>query len=65
MITEFVMALGFVLVIEGLLYALVPGHLRQMMEVIRRMSDDQLRIAGAGALAAGVLIVWLVRSFAG
>ncbi|MCB1376769.1 MAG: DUF2065 domain-containing protein [Alphaproteobacteria bacterium] len=62
---DILLALGLVLVIEGLLYALVPGHLRQMMEVIRRMSDDQLRIAGAGALAAGVLIVWLVRSFAG
>ena len=65
MMQDILLALGLVLVIEGLLYALVPGRLRQMMEVIRRMSDEQLRIAGAGALAAGVLIVWLVRSFAG
>ena len=62
MITEFVMALGFVLVIEGLLYALVPGQLKQMLIAMQRLSDDQLRIAGVVAMAAGVLIVWLVRS---
>lgn len=62
---ELLMAFGLVFVIEGLLYALVPGHLRNMTEAIRPLSDDQLRMGGAAAIAAGVLIVWLVRAIAG
>jgi uncharacterized protein YjeT (DUF2065 family) len=58
-------ALGLVLVIEGLLYALVPGQLRRMAELLRQVSDDQLRIGGASAIALGVLIVWITRSVSG
>jgi uncharacterized protein YjeT (DUF2065 family) len=61
MMQHLLMALGLVLVIEGLFYALVPGHLRRMMDVIRHVSDDQLRIGGAAAVALGVVVVWLVR----
>ncbi len=62
MIPDLLMALGLVFVIEGLLYALVPGHLKAMMLSFQKLSDDQLRIGGVIAMAAGVLIVWLVRS---
>ncbi|MCX7344704.1 MAG: DUF2065 domain-containing protein [Alphaproteobacteria bacterium] len=58
-------ALGLVLVIEGLLYALVPGQLRRMAELLRQVTDDQLRIGGASAIALGVLIVWITRSVSG
>ncbi len=61
MMAEFLMALGFVLVIEGLLYALVPGQLKAMMLSFQKLSDDQLRIGGVTAVAMGVIIVWLVR----
>lgn len=62
MIPEFLLALGLVLVIEGLLYALVPGKLRGMMLEMQKLSDDQLRIGGVLALATGVAAVWFVRS---
>ena len=62
MMPQFLMALGLVLVIEGLLYALVPGHLKAMMLAIQKLSDDQLRVGGVTAMALGVVIVWLVRS---
>ncbi len=61
MTAEILMALGFVLVIEGLLYALVPGQLKAMMLAFQKLSDDQLRYGGVGAIALGVAIVWLVR----
>lgn len=61
MTAEILMALGFVLVIEGLLYALVPGQLKAMMLSFQKLSDDQLRIGGVTAVAMGVIIVWLVR----
>ena len=65
MMHEVLMALGLVFVIEGLLYALVPGHLKRMMDSMRTLSDDQLRIGGVVAIASGVLIVWLVRTVLG
>ena len=58
-------ALGLVLVIEGLLYALVPGQLRRMLLAMQAMSDDQLRLGGLAAIAMGVLFVWAVRSLSG
>ena len=58
-------ALGLVLVIEGLLYALVPGQLRRMLTAMERISDDQLRLGGIAAIAVGVLVVFVVRSVAG
>jgi len=58
-------ALGLVLVIEGLLYALVPGQLRRMLTAMERLSDDQLRLGGLAAVAIGVLIVFVVRGAAG
>ena len=61
MIPAFLTALGLVFVIEGLLYALVPGHLKAMMQAVQKLSDDQLRIGGVAAMAAGVAVVWLVR----
>lgn len=65
MIEQVLTALGLVFVIEGLLYALVPGHLRRMLENLQAMSDDQLRLGGVAALAFGVAIVWIVRGVAG
>ncbi len=58
-------ALGLVLVLEGLLYALVPGQLRRMLAAMEHLSDDQLRLGGVAAIAVGVLIVFMVRSVAG
>ena len=62
MMPELLMALGLVLVIEGLLYALVPGHLKALMLSLQKVTDDQLRVGGLTAVAAGVLVVWLARS---
>jgi len=59
--SDLLVALGLVLVIEGLLWALAPGFGRKMLEAAAEMPENMLRIAGAGAVAAGVLVVWLVR----
>jgi uncharacterized protein YjeT (DUF2065 family) len=65
MIAWLATAAGLVLVIEGLFYALVPGHLKQVMRAMQELSDDQLRVGGVTAMAVGVVIVWLVRGFGG
>ena len=62
MLADVLMALGLVLVIEGLLYALVPAQLKAMMLSMQKLSDDQLRIGGVAAMSLGVGVVWIVRS---
>lgn len=62
MILDLLTALGLVLVIEGLLYALVPAQLKAMMQAVQKLSDEQLRMGGVAAMAAGVAMVWLVRA---
>lgn len=62
MLDSVLTALGLVLVIEGLLYALVPAQLKAMMQSVARLSDDQLRIGGVAAMATGVVAVWLVHT---
>ena len=56
-------ALGLVFVIEGLLYALVPGHLKTMMRTMEAVPEETLRIGGMIALGFGVLMVWVVKVF--
>ncbi len=62
MVAGVLTALGLVLVIEGLLYALVPSQLKAMMLAVQKLSDDQLRIGGVAAMATGVVAVWLVHA---
>lgn len=59
--SELIVAVGLVMVLEGLLYAVFPGGLKRMMAVAQTLPDETLRRAGLGALALGVVIVWLVR----
>ena len=62
MLANVLMALGLVLVIEGLLYALAPTQLKAMMQAVQKLSDDQLRIGGVAAMATGVVAVWIVHT---
>ena len=59
---DLLVALGLVFVIEGLLYALVPGHLKTVMKAVENVPDETLRIGGLAALGFGVFIVWVVQS---
>lgn len=59
--SELITALGLVLVIEGTLYALSPSKMKTMMRSALELPDQTLRYGGLAALAAGVLVVWLIR----
>ena len=56
------LAIGLVLVIEGLVYALAPWLIDSMLEALRDMSLEQRRMAGLAALALGVVIVWIAKA---
>ena len=62
MISNIVAAIGLVFVIEGLLYAVLPGRIKTMMSVAENLPDDKLRVLCAVAVAIGVGIVWIARS---
>ncbi|MGE0725419.1 MAG: DUF2065 domain-containing protein [Alphaproteobacteria bacterium] len=58
---DLVVAIGLVLVIEGIAYALFPEGMRGMMRRALDMPAQTLRTGGLVAAAIGVAIVWLVR----
>jgi uncharacterized protein YjeT (DUF2065 family) len=60
--SDLIVGIGLVLVIEGLVYAAAPGAMRRMAERLPELSDQTLRTGGLLALAAGVLVVWLARA---
>ncbi|MEM5542187.1 DUF2065 domain-containing protein [Sulfitobacter sp. AS92] len=53
------LALGSVLIFEGLVYALAPSFLEQMLEMLRRIPEAALRQLGALAVVVGLILVWL------
>jgi hypothetical protein len=65
MIAAAIQAIGLVLVLEGLLYALVPGHLKAFAKILPEVPDATLKTWGTLAVAAGVALVWASRTFSG
>ena len=56
------LGLGLVLVIEGLVFALAPSRIDEALEFLRQVPPDTRRLLGLGAVALGVLLVWIARS---
>ena len=56
------LALGLVLIVEGLVYALAPSLVEDLLDALRRMPIETRRVVGLGALALGVALVWLASA---
>jgi uncharacterized protein YjeT (DUF2065 family) len=63
--TVVVLAIGLVLVVEGLAFALAPSRIDEVVALIARMPRDMRRLIGLGMVAAGVILVWLGRGALG
>ena len=59
--TEFVVALGLVFVIEGLLFAALPGVAKRLAASALESPEHSLRIAGIASALVGVVLIWLMR----
>lgn len=59
--SDLVVAIGLVLVLEGAVYALAPTLVRRMAAVALETTESQLRIGGLVAAVVGLGVVWLVR----
>ena len=55
------LAIGLVLVVEGLALALAPSRLEEVLALLARLSREQRRMIGLGAVALGVALVALAR----
>lgn len=55
------LGVGMALTLEGLFLALAPGRIEEALELLRRLPIATRRTIGLGALAVGVLLVWLAE----
>lgn len=58
---DLLVGLGLVFVIEGLLWALAPQQALALLAAAAETPLKSLRLYGCLAVAAGALLVWLVR----
>lgn len=59
------LGLGFAFVIEGLVLALAPSRMEDLLRVLAGLSPDQRRMLGLAALAARVGLVVVARHLGG
>ena len=55
---ELIIALGLFLFIEGLLYAIFPSKMKNMLKTIEKFSVGKLRIGGLVFAILGFVIVY-------
>jgi uncharacterized protein YjeT (DUF2065 family) len=55
-------AFALYLVIEGIMPFLNPQGTRRVMELLSRLPEQQMRVAGLTSMIAGVVLLWVLRS---
>ena len=58
---ELIIAIGLLLFIEGILYALFPAKMKNMLKKIEIIKDSQLRTGGLIFAVIGFLIIWYLK----
>ncbi len=56
---QIIVIIGAILVIEGLPWLTSPAWMKKMMDEIRELPDNWLRLAGTAAVALGLALVWV------
>ena len=59
---ELIIAFGLFLFIEGILYALFPSKMKNMLKKMEVIKDSQLRTGGLFFAIIGFVIVWLAKN---
>lgn len=62
MIETVLLALGLVLIVEGLVYALAPSLIEELLAAMRSLSPEQRRSLGLLAIALGVVFLWAAKA---
>lgn len=53
------LALGLVLIVEGLVWVLAPSLVEQLLLVLRALPEPARRLIGALALVSGLILLWI------
>ena len=59
---ELIIALGLLLFIEGILYALFPSKMKNMLKTIEKIEPTQLRTGGLIFSLIGFGIIWYMKN---
>ncbi len=58
---DFIVAIGLVFVIEGLLLFISPNRVKQLLNTINNYSEKKIRLVGLLSIIIGIIIVGLIR----
>ena len=59
---ELIIAFGLFLFIEGILYALFPSKMKNILKKVEMVSVTQLRIGGLLFVIIGFFIIWYIKN---
>jgi len=59
---ELIIAFGLFLFIEGILYALFPSKMKNMLKKMEAVKDTQLRTGGLILAVIGFVIIWYIKN---
>ena len=59
---ELIIALGLFLFIEGILYAIFPSKMKNMLSKLNQISNGQLRFGGLVFASIGFIIILYLKS---
>ena len=59
---ELIIAFGLFLFIEGILYALFPSKMKNMLKKMDSIKDTHLRFGGMFFAVIGFLIIWIIKN---
>ena len=60
-VKEFIIAIGLILFVEGLICALFPSKIKNMTKLIEAMPANNLRILGVVFTIIGLIIIWYIK----
>ena len=58
---DFLIGLGVLLVIEGLMFAASPTWMRKAMKSALATPDNMMRAVGIGSAVIGLILIWAIR----
>jgi len=59
--SDFMVAIGLVFAIEGIVFAAFPATAKRAMASVLETPENALRLVGILSALVGVVLVWLVR----
>jgi len=59
---DIITALGLLLFIEGLFFAIFPTRIKNMLKILEKVPETKLRSTGVFFLILGFLVVWYIKN---